>query len=110
MKKISNKKYGTKENFNLFDVPAAADGFINVFFEEPKKNQTFGLWSINITFDLIKIRIGTAVKIYDIMKKFKKVLEIKNFSKDVILINLGYEVIAAKKGFIIDSANVNIKN
>jgi hypothetical protein len=54
--------------------------------------------------------MGTLVKIYDIMKKFKKVLEIRNFSKEIIFINLGSEVIAAKKGFIIDSVNVNIKS
>lgn len=53
--------------------------------------------------------MGTIFKIYDIMKKFKKVLEIKNYSKEIIFINLGSEVIAAKKGFIIDAANINIK-
>lgn len=59
---------------------------------------------------MIKVRIGSPYKIYDINKKFKKVLEIKNFSKDITFINLGSEVIAAKKGYIIDSVNVNNKS
>lgn len=106
----TSKKYGTKYNFIIFDVPRSNDGFLNVFFEEPNKNQSFGLWCVNITFEMIKVRIGSPYKIYDINKKFKKVLEIKNFSKDITFINLGSEVIAAKKGYIIDSVNVNNKS
>ena len=59
---------------------------------------------------MIKVRIGSVYKIYDIAKKLKKVLEIKNFTKEIVFINLGSEVIAAKKGFIIDSVNVNNKS
>ena len=39
------------------------------------------------------------------MSKFK----IDNFSKDVIILNFKFEILAAKDGFIIDAANTNIQ-
>lgn len=81
LNKTTSKNYGVKDNLILFDVPHSYDGFLNVFFEEPKKSQSFGLWCLNITLDMIKVRIGSAYKIYDILKKLKKVLEIKNYTK-----------------------------
>lgn len=74
LNKTTSKNYGVKDNLILFDIPRSYDGFLNVFFEEPKKSQSFGLWCLNITFDMIKVRIGSAYKIYDILKKLKKVL------------------------------------
>jgi hypothetical protein len=49
------------------------------------------------------------IKVYDIMKSLKKRVKISNFSKDTFFLNMGCEIIAAKKGFIIDSINVNIQ-
>ena len=33
---------------------------------------------------------------------------IENFSKDIIFMNIGAEILAAKNGYILDSANMNI--
>ena len=47
---------------------------------------------------------------YDIQVTFRKKMTIKNFSKETFLMNLGSEILAFKKGYIIDSAMINVKN
>jgi len=43
------------------------------------------------------------------MKTLKKRVLISNFSRDTFFLNMGCEIIAAKKGFIIDSISVDIQ-
>ena len=42
--------------------------------------------------------------------RFKHLLKIHNYSKEIILINLGHEIIAMKNGLAIDNVNVNIRD
>lgn len=53
--------------------------------------------------------MNAVTKVYDIVKTLKKKVRISNFSKDTFFLNMGCEIIAAKKGFIIDSINVNFQ-
>lgn len=50
------------------------------------------------------------LKVYDIPGFLKKSVRLENYSKDIYLINLGREIYAVRKGYIIDSANVNISS
>jgi len=43
------------------------------------------------------------------MTSLKSCLILENYSKDVIFLNLGQEILVAKKGYIVDSVNINIK-
>lgn len=59
--------------------------------------------------ELIEVRIFGANKVYDIAKSLKKRVRISNYSRDTFLLNMGCEIIAAKKGFIIDSISINFQ-
>jgi hypothetical protein len=37
-------------------------------------------------------------------------MSIKNYSKELFLMNLGGEILALKKGYVLDSATVNLKH
>jgi hypothetical protein len=39
----------------------------------------------------------------------KKVLILENYSKDIVFLNLGQEILVAKKGYIVDSVNINLQ-
>jgi hypothetical protein len=54
--------------------------------------------------------MSKALKIYDIPGFSRKYLKLENYSKDIYFINLGREIFAVRKGYIIDSANVNISS
>ena len=47
-------------------------------------------------------------KIYEIKKSLKKKLILKNFSKETFLMNLGAEILAFKKGYMIDSVSISV--
>lgn len=49
------------------------------------------------------------VRIYDIPSGLVSKFKIDNFSKDVMILNFKFEILAAKDGFIIDAANTNIQ-
>lgn len=55
------------------------------------------------------IKINNPYKIYDIMNSLKKNLILENYSKDIVFLNLGQEVLIAKKGYIVDSVNINFQ-
>lgn len=63
---------------------------------------------INIEFATIDIE--KPQKVYDIKKNLKKQIVIENFSKDIIFMNIDTEILAAKNGYILDSANVSIQS
>lgn len=52
--------------------------------------------------------MSKAMKVYDIPGFLKKYVRLENYSKDIYLINLGREIYAVRKGYVIDSANVDI--
>lgn len=64
---------------------------------------------MKVVFELVEIKLNPVIKVYDIMKTMKRRVKINNFSKDTFFLNMGCEIIAAKKGFIIDSINVNVQ-
>lgn len=83
---------------------------LNIFFEKDShEDQTFTLYSMKVVYDLVDIKIHQVQKVYDIIKSLKKKVRISNFSRDTFFLNMGCEIIAAKKGFIIDSISVNIQ-
>ena len=55
------------------------------------------------------IKINPPYKIYDIMNGLKKILILENYSKDIVFLNLGQEILVAKKGYIVDSVNINLQ-
>lgn len=56
------------------------------------------------------IKMQQLTKVYDVQNSYKKQMKIENYSKDVYLLNLGFEILAFKKGYVIDSVNVNIQS
>ena len=46
-------------------------------------------------------------KVYELPYEMRKVVTLENYSKDVYFINLGEQIIAIKRGYILDSARVN---
>jgi hypothetical protein len=49
-----------------------------------------------------------ASKIYEIPKYLRPYARLENYSKSIYLINLGKDIYAVRKGYVIDNANVNI--
>ncbi len=49
------------------------------------------------------------MKVYDIKEGLEQKIKLQNFSKEIFLMNLGFEILAVKKGYIIDSAFLNIQ-
>lgn len=43
------------------------------------------------------------------MNNLKPLLRIENYSKDIIFLNLGQEILLASKGYIVDSVNINVQ-
>lgn len=99
-------------SFSLFIVPDSFENIINVFFQErnQEKSKTFTLWCTEFQFLASQIKASVPQKIYDVKTSFRKSLTIKNYSKEVFLMNLGNEILALKRGYILDSATVNLKN
>lgn len=64
---------------------------------------------MKVVFELVELRTFPVAKVYDITKSLKKRVRISNYSRDTFLLNMGCEIIAAKKGFIIDSISINIQ-
>jgi len=57
----------------------------------------------------LSLGFKSIVRIYDIPSGLVSKFKIDNFSKDVIILNFKFEILAAKDGFIIDAANTNIQ-
>ena len=108
--KKMEKQYGLGEKFSLFAVPQAIDHTVNVFFEETQdRKNTFGLWCMEIRLLTDSIKINPIYKIYDIMKALKRVLLLENYSNDIVFLNLGQEILVARKGYIVDSVSINLQ-
>lgn len=54
--------------------------------------------------------MGTYLKIYDISNGLRDKIVLSNYSKEIFCMNLGHEILAVKKGYIIDTVNSNIDN
>lgn len=50
------------------------------------------------------------MRIYDIPNRLLKELIINNYTKDTFIMNFKFEILAAKDGYIMDSANINIED
>lgn len=72
----------------------------------------FTLWVLEIEFMVNDVYMRGFKKVYDIQKRLKKKLVLKNFMKDTFLMNIGWEILAFKQGYIIDSVSIssNIHN
>lgn len=118
VRKKFNKKYEIppleeeETEYNIFAVPTAYENVLNVFFEEkkPSRPKVFGLWCIEYEFLASEIRCFPPQKIYEIKSSLKKSLKLVNYSKEVFFMNLGNEILALKKGYVLDSATVNLQN
>lgn len=67
------------------------------------------MWCIEVKLHTENIKINPPYKIYDIMNGLKKILILENYSKDIVFLNLGQEILVAKKGYIVDSVNINLQ-
>jgi len=64
---------------------------------------------MKVLFELIEIKVVQPVRIYDIKQTLKRHIRLENYSKDTFFINIGCELFAARKDFIIDSISINIQ-
>jgi uncharacterized secreted protein with C-terminal beta-propeller domain len=55
------------------------------------------------------IEMAELMKVYDIKEGLEKKIKLENYSKEIFLMNLGFEILAVKKGYFIDSAKLNIQ-
>jgi hypothetical protein len=67
------------------------------------------LWCIEVNLYSETIKQNAAYKIYDIMNSLKSQMLLRNYSKDIIVMNLGQEILVASKGYIVDSVNINLQ-
>ena len=57
-----------------------------------------------------KLQLNPAEKIYDIKNSLKSQIKIRNSAhKGTFIMNLGTEILTFKKGYIMDSVNINVK-
>lgn len=56
-----------------------------------------------------EIELTGLMKVYDIKDGLQKKMKLENFSKEIFLMNLGFEILAVKKGYFIDSVYLNIQ-
>ena len=54
--------------------------------------------------------MGSLLKIYDISNALRSKIVLSNYSKEIFCMNLGHEILAVKKGYIIDTVNSNISD
>lgn len=109
---IFNKKYGVAEGLRLFQIPRPIDSTLNIFFiERSSTSKTYILWRLELQFKVITQNhsFKSIVRIYDIPSGLVNKFKIDNFSRDVIILNFKFEILAARDGFIIDAANTNIQ-
>lgn len=93
----------------FFKAPLPIDNTANFFFYEDKKDKNiFTLWLIEVELKPTSIIVKEPQKVYDIKKSLKSKLILKNFSKETFLMNLGAEILAFKKGYIIDSVSISV--
>lgn len=61
----------------LLAIPQSIDNTLNLFFQKAStKKDTFDLYFVKITFQLIEIKIHSSEKVYEIMNSLKKSLNI----------------------------------
>lgn len=93
---------------SLLAVPQAIDNTVNLFFEAGEESKTFELRCMEIGLQESGIRIGEHYKIYDIMRRMKGALVVENYSRDIILLHLGQEILVARQGYIVDSVTITL--
>jgi hypothetical protein len=109
---VFNKKYGVRGELELFQIPKPIDNTLNIFFKEKSSTaRTSILWRLVLDFKDLSSTNGfnSLLRIYDIPNDLVSKFRIDNYSKDVFIMNFKFEILAAKDGYIIDSANTNIQ-
>lgn len=56
-----------------------------------------------------EVRAHPIQKIYEIKQSLRNGIRLNNYSKEIFLLNLGSEILALKRGYVLDSATVNLK-
>lgn len=67
----------------------------------------FTLWVHEVECLVNEVRMKSFKKVYDIHKSLKKKLKLKTFMKDTFLMNIGWEILAFKQGYILDSVSIS---
>ena len=89
----------------LFTVPPQKDNSFHIFFEGEKydKENFFVLWSMELEFTSNDLKLHPPSLVYELDKTFRNRIKIYNYSKDIFLINYGFQMIAVKKGYALDT-------
>lgn len=112
IKLIFNKRYGVRSTLKLYQIPKPVDNILNIFFvEKSTTSKTYILWRLELEFKQITTNHSykSIVRIYEIPSGLVNKFRVDNFSKDIMILNFKFEILAAKDGFIIDAANTNIQ-
>ena len=65
---------------------------------------------IEIEYAGTELSISAAEKIYDVKNTLKNKINIHcDFRKGMYIMELGYEILLLKKGYVLDSVNINVK-
>lgn len=109
---ILNKKYDVADSMTLIQVPKPIENILNIFFKERSATaQIHTLWRLELDIRTINSnqKFKSLMRIYDIPNRLLPELKINNYTKDTFIMNFKYEILAAKDGYIMDSANINIE-
>ena len=110
MRRTMCKEIKQAEDKELFQVPAAVEHNLNVFYiKKSETSKTFELWYMQLHTKGQDIEMAELMKVYDIKEGLEKKIKLENYSKEIFLMNLGFEILAVKKGYFIDSAKLNIQ-
>lgn len=96
----------------LIQVPKPIENILNIFFKERSATtQIHTLWRLELDLRTINSnqKFKSLMRIYDIPNRLLPELKINNYTKDTFIMNFKYEILAAKDGYIMDSANINIE-
>ena len=110
IRQLFHKPYGVPTSFILMQVPRPSDYILNIFFREPSEKARINtLWRLEL--DLRNLtshqNFKAVMRVYDIPNHLLKDLKISNFARDIFIMNFKFELLAAKDGYIMDSANIN---
>lgn len=109
---ILNKKYDVADSMTLIQVPKPIENILNIFFKERSATaRIHTLWRLELDLRTINSnqKFKSLMRIYDIPNRLLAELKINNYTKDTFIMNFKYEILAAKDGYIMDSANINIE-
>ena len=99
-----------QESLKLFQVPLPFDNILNVFFEEEiKDSKSFALWVIEVECFEKEVKYSKPLRVYEIAGYQRDNTRVDNYSKSIFLLNIGNDILAIRKGYVIDTASVSIQ-